>query len=326
MFRPGGSFHQWINNSANPVIISPNWMIQGSGAAVGSSIWFQGTGDFCITNNLRSNSGTGNPIPVSWDNTGTTFWAEGFPGGNGTNNSTNLFNTQLGAVTISAGSTLVITTPRLLPLYTYGVSGNTVTHNGTLLKFALSGIGGSSDTIPRVISGTGAVMVVNGTITFTATNTYTGLTTVSNGTLLVNGRLGIGGVNVWGGRLGGSGSILGPVNIGSAGTLSPGNSIGTLTINSNLTIGGNLAIEVGKSPFDPSLLNDHVVVGGGLVNTGVGTLTVSQPSPFGSSLVPGDKFTLFNKPVQNGGALTVTGAGVGWINQLEVDGSIIVSP
>jgi hypothetical protein len=42
----------------------------------------------------------------------------------------------------------------------------------------------------------------------------------------------------------------------------------------------------------------------------------------GPDLVAGDKFTLFNKPVELGAGLTVTGAGATWRNDLAVDGSI----
>jgi hypothetical protein len=44
----------------------------------------------------------------------------------------------------------------------------------------------------------------------------------------------------------------------------------------------------------------------------------------GPALVVGDRFKLFNKPLTNGAALTVTGAGVVWANNLQVDGSISV--
>jgi hypothetical protein len=109
------------------------------------------------------------------------------------------------------------------------------------------------------------------------------------------------------------------VTIQTGGTLAPGASIGTFTISSNLIIGGNLAIEVNKSLVQS---NDLVVVNGGLTNTGTGTLTVVNLGP---ALAVGDRFTLFNKPVEYGAALNVTGAGVNWINDLAVDGSISVT-
>ena len=111
----------------------------------------------------------------------------------------------------------------------------------------------------------------------------------------------------------------GPVTLDPGTTLAPGASVGTLTINSDLSIGGNLAIEVNKS-LSPS--NDLVVVSGLLTNTGTGTLTVANLGP---ALAVGDKFTLFSQPVVNGAALTVTGAGANWTNNLAVDGSISVT-
>lgn len=63
-------------------------------------------------------------------------------------------------------------------------------------------------------------------------------------------------------------------------------------------------------------------MGGVLTNAGTGTVTVSNLGP---ALAVNDKFTLFDKPVLNGGALSVTGAGVVWANHLAVDGSISVA-
>ncbi|HKI68648.1 MAG TPA: hypothetical protein VKA67_03610, partial [Verrucomicrobiae bacterium] len=95
-------------------------------------------------------------------------------------------------------------------------------------------------------------------------------------------------------------------------------SIGNLTIDGNLTIRGNLAFKVNKTQT-PS--NDVATVTGTILNAGAGTLTVSKSGP---ALAVGDRLFLFNKPVVNGGTLSVTGAGVQWTNNLAVDGSIAV--
>ena len=42
----------------------------------------------------------------------------------------------------------------------------------------------------------------------------------------------------------------------------------------------------------------------------------------GPALAVGNKFTLFNGPLVNGGALTITGGGMNWSNNLALDGSI----
>ena len=165
------------------------------------------------------------------------------------------------------------------------------------------------------------VKIGAGTLTLSGYNGYTGTTTVSNGTMIINGENTAAATFVYG-SLGGIGTLSGPVTLASETTLAPGasvGSVGTLTINNDLAIGGNLAIEVNKS-LSPS--NDLVLVSGVLTNTGTGTLTVSNLGP---ALAVGDKFTLFSQHVQNGAALTVTGAGATWANNLAVDGSITVT-
>jgi len=119
------------------------------------------------------------------------------------------------------------------------------------------------------------------------------------------------------GMLGGSGMFSGSVTIAAGGTLAPGaaiGSIGTLTVSNDLIIGGNLAMELDKSSS-----NDFVIVTGILTNSGTGILRVSNLGP---PLAFGDTFTLFNKPVQNGGRLSIIGAGVLWANHLALDGGI----
>jgi hypothetical protein len=119
--------------------------------------------------------------------------------------------------------------------------------------------------------------------------------------------------------LGGTGTFSGPVTVAAGATLAPGASVGTLTINSDLTLAGNLAIEVNKNL---SLSNDVVTVSGALNNAGTGTVSVKNLGP---ALTTGDKFKLFSQPVLNGAALTVTGAGYTWANSLAADGSIVVT-
>jgi hypothetical protein len=102
--------------------------------------------------------------------------------------------------------------------------------------------------------------------------------------------------------------------------LSPGDfGVGTLTVNGNMTISGNLLFPINKS-LTPS--NSLAVVSGTLVNTGTGTLTLTN---LGSALAVGDTFKLFSQPISGGGALVVTGVGAAWQNNLAVDGSVSVA-
>ncbi len=185
-----------------------------------------------------------------------------------------------------------------------------------------------SNTAPVTFSGmmtnTAALIKAGpGKLIFTGDNSFrTNTTTISAGTLLVNNTTGSGTgggaviVNS-GGVLGGTGSIGGPVTVNAGGTLSAGASIGTLTINSDLAIGGNVLVEVNTSA-SPS--NDLVVVTGALSAT-AGTVSVSNLGP---ALPIGSKFQIFSQPVVGGGALTISDGGVNWTNLLAVDGSIQV--
>jgi hypothetical protein len=157
-------------------------------------------------------------------------------------------------------------------------------------------------------------------------NTYSGPTLVSGGFLRVDGNIPNSPVTVNStATLGGTGTLGAPVVISAGGTLSPGGSIGTLTINSNLSLAGNLYIEVNKALLPA---NDNVVVTGTLNNSGTGTVTMTNlnlAQPFAA----GDKFNIFSQPLTGGGAMTISPASPGlnlaWVNNLAVDGSISVA-
>ena len=166
----------------------------------------------------------------------------------------------------------------------------------------------------------------HGVVTLNAVNTYTGGTTnTGGGTLLVNGS--IGGVSVLSdATLGGTGAITAPIIITTNGTLAAGlpTAIGTLTASGGLNLAGNILIKVNKSA-SPS--NDLTVVTGTLTNSGTGKITVTTNLPGATALALGDNFKIFSQAVSNGSVMTISGAlpsGLGWQNNLEVDGSISV--
>lgn len=301
--RPNGSLHAWINDSANPVVMNPNWVIQGGGGNSGHVMNFQGAGGFAITNNLRSNNGPGNPIPVQWDNAGTTFWAEGSPNGNGAAPNFNRFNTPLGAVTINAG-TLVITTPRLLPL---NAGGNTVAHNGTLLRFALSGIGGSSDSVPRIISGTGPIEVSSGTITLSGASTTTGTLTLSGGELIAGGveNFGVSGPFGVGGEISFAGGTLGF------------SSVNAFDYSPRFSAAAGQRYKINTGGQSVTLNNGLSSSGGTLTKVGPGKLTLAGTSSYtgnttnssGKLVFQGSKTGTGNILGANGTTLGVTATG-----------------
>jgi autotransporter-associated beta strand protein len=147
----------------------------------------------------------------------------------------------------------------------------------------------------------GLTKIGNGTLFLDGFNTYTNVTTVSFGSL------------------GGNGTVSGPLSVQSGAALAPGNGLGTLTVNNNLKLAGNLLIDVDKSQVQS---NDLTVVTGTLSNIGTGTVKVSNLGP---TLTVGDSFTLFSQPVVNGNTLTVLPSGGAiWTNKLAFDGSIQV--
>jgi T5SS/PEP-CTERM-associated repeat protein len=122
--------------------------------------------------------------------------------------------------------------------------------------------------------------------------------------------------------LSGDGTIAGIVTVEAGGTLSPGDSIGTLVFNDSPVLQGLTSLEISK--IGTAITNDQVQVSGSL-NYG-GTLIVSNVGP--TALVAGDKFQLFVATNYGGGltavSLPLLDSGLDWTNKLLVDGSIEV--
>ncbi len=169
-----------------------------------------------------------------------------------------------------------------------------------------------------------------GTWLLTSANTYSGATTISGGILQITGNdsAAQGTVTVQtNGTLAGVGIIGGAVIVNQGGTLAPGaftsTNTSTLTLNSNLTVYGNLYFELNKSLAQS---NDVVSVAGVLTNAGTGTLTLTNIGMIG--LAAGDSFQLFNQPLLKGNNLTVSpaipGNNLAWSNSLAENGVIYV--
>lgn len=205
-----------------------------------------------------------------------------------------------------------------------GVAGTELRLTGGSL--AAGGSGGST-TFAGVIAGTGGLTKQGaGTLTLSGASTYTGPTAVVAGSLRVSNSsgsgTGTGAVTVAAAAtLEGNGSVAGPVALG--GTLSPGPSVGTLTIGSALTLSpaSSNVLDLGKSP----LTNDLVIVGAPL--SYAGSLVVACSSS--NQLAAGDSFRLFSAPSYGGAFSSYTlpflNAGLAWDSSgLAVDGSIKV--
>jgi fibronectin-binding autotransporter adhesin len=162
-------------------------------------------------------------------------------------------NTYTGPTTVAGGT---------LQLGNGGTTGriaSDITNSGAVV-FNRS----NATTYRNVVSGNGTVTIASGTVSFTGANTYTGATTVAGGTLDVIGSLGNTTVTVAAGAaLVGTGTLAGPVNVLSSGTLG-----GLLTITAGVTSAGT--IDPGSTSVGTLTLG-ALVLNGGFLNFQLGT-------------------------------------------------------
>jgi len=198
---------------------------------------------------------------------GGTVQCRRFEGQQGTSGRVSELNFYGGTIQPIANEGSFITTMSNVFVHT-GVTVDTLTNTITIPQPLLAGTGGG-----------GLTKEGSGTLNLNGANTYTGSTMVNAG------------------ALGGTGSLASPVVVASGGTLSPGLSIGTLTVNNSLTLnaGSQTLIEVNKG-VSPS--NDIVNVTGILTYGGV--LTVTNVGT--NVLAAGDSFTVF--PTGGGAAFS----------------------
>lgn len=124
---------------------------------------------------------------------------------------------------------------------------------GTIIDFCCNGAGN------LIKTGTG-------TLTLSGTNTYTGFTWVEQGTLVINGSITSNTTVYANAILGGNGTIFGDLTINSGGILSPGNSIGTMTIDGNVTFtNATYRVEVEPGRSDRVNASGTVTISGGTV-------------------------------------------------------------
>ncbi len=140
------------------------------------------------------------------------------------------------------------------------------------------------------LTGTGQTVTVNGgTLTLKATNSYTGATTVTSGTLRVDGSITSSAVTVdAGARLQGSGSVGGLI---VNGTVAPGNSLESLGVGGNLSLGATSTFQYG---LDSASLNGDLLAAntGSLTITSGAILTLTEEAS--GTLNLGDKLTLIS--------------------------------
>lgn len=224
-------------------------------------------------------------------------------------------------------------------------AGSVTCHASTPSVLTVGG-NNSSTAFSGVMSGAGSLTKVGtGTLTLSSGNTYSGDTTVNAGTLAlgasgtINNSVNIivgtapassaildataAGITVGSGKtLKGHGTVNGTVTISSGGTLSPGSSIGTLTLGSAPIFGGTLAMEINAS----DLSSDKLVLTSGTFTYG-GTLALTVTA---GTLVGGEVFNLFDFTGTSSGTFSITGPTLGaglnwWQGLLATTGELVLN-
>jgi autotransporter-associated beta strand protein len=193
-----------------------------------------------------------------------------------------------------------------------GLGGNqNITGGGTLTVNLASG---TKTYEGRITDGTTATALVkngNGTQILKnlsgIDNNYSGGTTINGGTLLVNNTsgsgTGTGTVTVAaGGTLGGTGSVIGGINV--SGILAPGNSIESLGTGAlSFTTGSTYAYELSTIG-----LNGDLTFSSGTLNIATGTILTLNDLSASTALANGSKLTLISSgEAWNGGLFTYGG-------------------
>lgn len=282
--RPGnaGTIHGFVNNSTSAAIMDSS-LIWVAGGGVACVMDFSGTGDWTVNHNMRDNNSGAGPITINWAGPGTMNWT---PGG------VFLSSDPLGPITINGGTVVLKGAGLCLNFSGVPAGNNTITNNGALLKYDAVGI---SDTIPRLIKGTGTLHVNNGTLTLSGANEYTGPTLLNSGELIVGSA----------------------ENLGSSGPLGVG---GTISFNGG-TLGFNAANTYDYSPrfntaagqayrFDTHGLSAQLTnilgsSGGTLTKLGSGTLTLTGANTYGGTTTVGAG-KLVIQGAAGSGAITVS--------------------
>ena len=264
------------------------------------------------------NSGFAGTFTNNESNTFFTNAASGSASATWVLNSGNLGSYQAGTPTIHLGALSG----------TGGLLGNNTA--GAAVTFSIGALGGIQifgGSILDSVGGGGTAAITKtgaGTQILSGANNYTGGTLVQSGTLQYDGtqNASAGTVTVAGGALTGNGTLHCPVVVQVAGTLAPGASIGTLTINNTLSLAGSTVMEINKSGVD---LTNDAVKGVSTLTYG-GTLTVTAS---GDLLALGDSFQLFAAGSYVGSFASFNlpdlGDGLAWDNStLATDGTIRV--
>lgn len=226
-----GAGSAWVNSldlyvgnaGTGSLAVSNGGTVSNANGHVGYDAGSQGTVTVTGAGSTWTNSGN---LHLGFSGTGTLTVAEGATVHAGTVHVASQVGSH-GTLNIgaAAGSPAAAAGTLDAASVTFGAGIGTINFNHTSANYVFG----------STMTGNGSVNVLSGTTILTAANSYTGPTTVDGATLIVNGSIASSPLTVDGGGLVGGTGFLGPTTIG-AGTLSPGNSIGTITVQGNLVL------------------------------------------------------------------------------------------
>ena len=288
-----GQIQNWVNNSANPVIITPNTRFRFGGGG-NHTFFFQGTGDFRVTNDLVTANASA--MSVAKTGPGTMIWAAGHGPFNAEN------STIQGPVILNGGTLILKSSTLLQPSI---VTGTLALQNNdgsipTLLEYDATA---QSGTIGLTISGPLDLQVNSGTLTLSsAASTFNGNVFLSGGELIVGG--------ADNGTTGPLGSSANPISF-TGGTLgfSANN---TFDYSSRFTNAANQAYSFDTIGQSVTFATGLASTGGTLTKSGPGNLTLSGASSYsGATTVSGGKLVFVGSKTGSGNITVAAGATVG---------------
>ncbi len=237
-------------------------------------VYFAGdstAGNARITNNGLLTFDEASTAGRATNNDGITFFSGVWSGG-----TARLIANGIGAVDFSPLLSGGTTVGSLEGSGNFFLGSKTITVGGNNLSTEVSGVIRDGGTC----CGTGGAIVKEGTgtLTLSGINTYTGPTTVDGGALVVNGSIATSsGLTVDPGALVGGVGVLPTTTINGA--LSPGNSIGTITVNGNLAFGAGsfYLVEVSPTAADRTNVTGAAALNGAvLASLAPGSYTARQ--------------------------------------------------
>jgi fibronectin-binding autotransporter adhesin len=257
----------------------------------------QGVGSLQGSNSGAITNTSGTAATLSFGGSGTYTYSGSIADGissdslslNDNNDGTQILNGPLsysGTTTINNGGTLQIS----------GANTDVLNGNITGNDYLTVGDGTTATnlTLGGAASSVGGYIEVknNSSLTISSTGSMSGAQGVgidAGATLTANGTLASSVTD--NGLLDGTGNVTGNVMVSASGTLSPGNSLGTLTVNGIVTLGGTFSAQIDPTNSE-SPPNGQLVVTGGSNNVIIGgALDVTAAS---GTLAAGDSYTLIS--------------------------------